>query len=252
MDRRTCAMLVACLGMLLAPRGASGAGAEIAGIEVELHGSYELQLRGIARDFDFSDGLDLTQWYDILNLELEFDFAPDGWGPFDVLQAFARVEVRYDCVWTRGCGIFSSADAFGNRAKRLPGRLNDGRRAGFDQSGTLFTGDTRFYADIPREQLPFEFKDVPRGSSKPCVPLQHRPHRHAVRLARPERHLRRRRRPGALLLLEAPRSVPVRVPRHERQRGRGRRPEPDLEPGAARSGRSGSSPTSRTRCAPAT
>ena len=55
-----------------------------------------------------TDGLDLTQWYHILNIEAEADFAPDGFGPFDVFQGFLRVEVRYDCVWTRACGIFSA------------------------------------------------------------------------------------------------------------------------------------------------
>jgi hypothetical protein len=150
---------------LFAPRGTRAA--EIGGMEAELHGYYELQLRAIARDLDFSDDIDLTQWYNVLNLEAEFDFAPDGFGPFDVVQGFLRVEVRYDCVWTRGCGIFSSADAYGDRARKLPKRLNDGRRAGFRQSGTLFTGDTRFYRDIPREQLPFRFRDLPRGSRRP-------------------------------------------------------------------------------------
>jgi hypothetical protein len=153
------------LASLFAGRGAGAA--EVAGIEVEVHGAYELQLRAIARDLDFSDDLDLTQWYDVLNLEAEFDFAPGGWGPFDVLQGFLRVEVRYDCIWTRGCGIFPSVDAFGDRARRLPKRYNDARRAGFRQSGTLFTGDTRFYRDIPRAQLSFPFKDLPRGSSRP-------------------------------------------------------------------------------------
>jgi hypothetical protein len=149
-----------------APR--SAAAAEIAGIEVEVHGAYELQLRGIVRDFDFSDDLDLTQWYNVFALETELDFAPDGWGPFDVLQGFVRVEVRYDCVWTRGCGIFSSADAYGDRARKLPKRLNDGRRGGFRSTGTLFNGDIRRLAGIPREFLPYRFRfrpDDDRGPS---------------------------------------------------------------------------------------
>ena len=156
MDRRTFAALLACLG--IASAGAPAQAVEVAGVQVELHGSTEVQIRGMVRDFDFSDNLDLTQWYNVLNLETEFDFAPDGWGPFDVVQAFMRVEVRYDCVWTRGCGLFSSADAYGDRARKLPGRLSDGRRSGFQAAGTLFTGDTRYFRDIPREKLPFEFR----------------------------------------------------------------------------------------------
>jgi hypothetical protein len=165
MNRWNSAVLLAGLGICFTGFGARAA--EIGGIEVELHGYYELQLRGIARDFDLSDDLDLTQWYNVLALEAEFDFAPDGIGPFDVLQAFMRLEVRYDCVWTHGCGIFSSADAFGDHAGRLPKRLADGRRSGFRSSGAISTGDDRFYSDIPREQLGFRFRDLPRGSRKP-------------------------------------------------------------------------------------
>ena len=135
--------------------------------EVEVHGFYETQVRAIARDMDFSDDLDLTQWYHILNLEAEFEFAPDGIGPFDVLQGFMRVEVRYDCVWTRACSIFPSANAFGNKAGRLPKRVSDGRRAGYRSTGTLFNGDVRRLRDTPREALPWRFRDRPNGSRKP-------------------------------------------------------------------------------------
>jgi hypothetical protein len=154
---------------LLAAFAAAGRAdaAEVAGIQVELHGFYELQLRGIARDFDVSDDLDLTQWYNVFGVEAEFDFAPNGWGPFDVLQGFLRVEVRYDCVWTHGCGVFSSANAYGDRAHRLPKRVADGRRSGFFVSGTLDTGDKRKYNDVPREFLPYEFRNRPSGSAKP-------------------------------------------------------------------------------------
>jgi len=135
--------------------------------KLEIHGAYEMQLRTIARDFEVGDGLDLTQWYHVLNIEAEADFAPDGIGPFDVFQGFMRVEVRYDCVWTRACGIFSSADAFGDRSKKLPKRLNDGRRAGYRPSGALFTGHVRRFADIPREFLPFAYRNMPNGSFRP-------------------------------------------------------------------------------------
>ncbi|MGI9431417.1 MAG: DUF1302 family protein [Myxococcota bacterium] len=137
------------------------------GADIEVHGFYETQVRAIARDMDFSDGLDLTQWYHILNLEAEFEFAEDGIGPFDVLQGFMRVEVRYDCVWTRACSIFPSANAYGDRAQRLPKRLSDGRRAGYRSTGTIFNGDTRYLRDTPREFLPWRFRDRPGGSRKP-------------------------------------------------------------------------------------
>ena len=80
------------LASTLAAPGARAA--EIGPVEAELHGYYELQLRAMVRDFDFSDDIDLTQWYNVLNLEAEFDFAPGGWGPFDVLQGFLRVQMQ--------------------------------------------------------------------------------------------------------------------------------------------------------------
>jgi hypothetical protein len=116
-----------------------------------VHGFYEGQVRGISRDFD--EELDLTQWDNVLNLELEADFAPDGWWIFDVISSYVRAELRYDCVWTRGCTIFESANAFGHRSRngKLPLRLLDGHRSGF--SGTMFTGDTRRYYGIGFEEL---------------------------------------------------------------------------------------------------
>ena len=94
---------------------------------LQLHGYFEEQLRGINANFE--ENFDLTQWYHVLNLEPEFDILPDGWGPLTALSAYARIEVRYDCVWTRACGLFRSADTFGNRASKLPLRLGDGRYA---------------------------------------------------------------------------------------------------------------------------
>jgi hypothetical protein len=125
-----------------------------------VHGFYEAQVRGISRDFD--DDFDLTQWYNVLNLEIEADVAPDGFGPFDLITLFSRIEVRYDCVWTRGCGLFSTADAYGDRAKRQPRRLIDGRRSGY--AATMFLGDTRRYPDIPLEFTSDASRDRPNGS----------------------------------------------------------------------------------------
>ena len=93
---------------------------------LQIHGYFEEQIRGVADNFSLSDNLDLWQWATVLSVELEYDFAPDGWGPFDVLSGFARVDVRYDCVWTRACGIFPSAERV-RRSRRAPARLQDHR-----------------------------------------------------------------------------------------------------------------------------
>jgi hypothetical protein len=113
---------------------------------VEVHGYYEAQIRSIVRDFDFSDDWDLTQWWNVLNLEIEANVAPDGFGPFDVISVFGRIEVRYDCVWTGGCSMFDSANAYSfGRYGKLPKRLMDGRRTGYQ--GQHYMGDRRHWND---------------------------------------------------------------------------------------------------------
>jgi len=145
---------------------------------LQLHGFYENQTRVMARNFRATDDWDLTQWYQVLNLEMELDIAPDGWGPFDLVSAYARVEVRYDCVYSRGCWMFPGANAFGDRAQKLPKRLIDARRDGWTDN--QFTGDVRKRAGIPvtgldgKFGIPFDgppigldangrFRPLPRG-----------------------------------------------------------------------------------------
>ncbi|UCE86885.1 MAG: hypothetical protein JSU66_03900, partial [Deltaproteobacteria bacterium] len=123
---------------------------------LQVHGFGEVQLRAIARNFSSSDGYDLTQWYWVLNTEIEYDFLPDGWRFVDILQGFARVEVRYDCVWTRACGTFSSANVYGDRAKRLPARLGGARMDTF--SGQSFLNDRRRAVSIPIAELESRYR----------------------------------------------------------------------------------------------
>jgi hypothetical protein len=137
---------------------------------LEVHGYYEAQIRSIVRDFDFSDDWDLTQWWNVLNLEIEAAVAPDGWGPFDSINVFGRIEVRYDCVWTRACSFFDSANAYGPHIGRLPKRLSDARRSGF--AGTHWNGDTRHYYEVPFEDVnstPNRARLRPSGSRVPIA-----------------------------------------------------------------------------------
>ena len=90
---------------------------------LQAHGFFESQLRFI--NADFGEQWDMTQWYQVFNLEVELDIAPDGFGPFDLLQAYVRAEVRFDCIYTHGCGMFQSVNAFGDKAKSLPRRLSN-------------------------------------------------------------------------------------------------------------------------------
>jgi hypothetical protein len=111
---------------------------------LQIHGYFEEQIRALGQDFSWSDDIDLAQWYNVLSTEIEYDFAPDGWGPFDVLSGFVRLEVRYDCVWVRGCGMFKSVDAFGDRARHLPGYKTTGRRSGLFGSLSVEDQPNRF------------------------------------------------------------------------------------------------------------
>jgi hypothetical protein len=88
------------------------------GKRFDIGGYAELQLRGLSDDFDVNDWY-LSQWAWVLNLEPEWTIVEHGWGPFDSISAFARLQVRYECVWT-GCALADSWRHFGNRARRAP------------------------------------------------------------------------------------------------------------------------------------
>ncbi|MCP5057607.1 MAG: hypothetical protein GY937_12900 [bacterium] len=103
----------------------------------------------------------------MLNLEIETDIAPAGFGPFDMVSAFARVEARFDCVWRRGCWMFDNVDVYGDRSGRLPARIQSGHGSGF--SGTQFTGNTRREFDHSIRGLAIRHKDVNLPGSRRAV-----------------------------------------------------------------------------------
>jgi hypothetical protein len=90
---------------------------------VQIHGFGEVQMRAL--DEKFEQELDLAQWYNVLNVEIELDIAPDGFGPFDLVSGYIRAEGRYDAVYSNGFTLFPSVNTFGNDAERLPDRLSD-------------------------------------------------------------------------------------------------------------------------------
>ncbi len=85
-----------------------------------LNGFTEYQLRGLADDFDPGESY-LSQSALVLNLEPELDLVRDGWGPFDLVSVFSRIEVRYDCVFD-GCGAIGIPRVFGDHAGDAPAR----------------------------------------------------------------------------------------------------------------------------------
>ena len=162
-----CVGAICALGAL-ALLGSPAAAIEFFDDRLAIHGFYGQQFRVIGNNFDTREPWDLTQWYHILNLEIEADIAPDGVGPFDLISAFSRIEVRFDCVWIRGCGIFGTANTYGDRARRLPKRLLDGRRTGY--SLTAFNGDTRRFRQYSNpSQLSFNLRDIPTPDQKPLT-----------------------------------------------------------------------------------
>src|SRR3990172_6299700 len=96
---------------------------------IEVHGFVESTMRALSDDYQTNYWY-LSQWSNVLNLEADLSLAPDGWGPFDLVEGFARVEVRYDCIYS-GCGVFDSYRHFGDRAEFAPARnWADGRTSG--------------------------------------------------------------------------------------------------------------------------
>ncbi|HEM45707.1 MAG TPA: hypothetical protein ENO23_01550, partial [Alphaproteobacteria bacterium] len=125
----------AALGMLAAMLWpAVGSAFEAIDGRLQAHGYYEMQLRTISKNFN--DQWDMTQWYNIFNVELELDIVQETHGPLDLMSAFVRVEARYDCIYSRGCGVVRGVDVFGDRARRLPNRLQGGDE--FDHAGSIF------------------------------------------------------------------------------------------------------------------
>ena len=118
---------------------------------VQIHGFFETRMSFGYEDFNSKNKIDMYGWIQVLSIEIESEIAPDGWGPFDMVAAFSRIEVKYDCVWSHACGTLQSVDAFGNDAKNLPHRVQTGRRLGLAGSQTI--NDTRPYWFADRERL---------------------------------------------------------------------------------------------------
>jgi hypothetical protein len=157
--RRMAAVLTAVgcavgLGAVLRPSSAEAFEA-IEG-RLQAHGYYEMQLRTISRNF--SDQWDVTQWYNIFNLELELDMVQTTHGPLDLMSAFVRIEARFDCIYSRGCGVVRGVDVYGNRARRLPNRLQGGDE--FTHAGSIFVERDGPWPVTP-ERNPYTLREVP-------------------------------------------------------------------------------------------
>jgi hypothetical protein len=97
---------------------------------VQVHGYVEEQVRGINRNWN--EQLDLTQMATILRVDIDSNIIENPIGFLESMRAYTRFEVRYDCVYTRACGLFPSANVYGNRARQLPDRLANAAVGTFD------------------------------------------------------------------------------------------------------------------------
>ena len=120
MHRRLAGLFTAlCALLLLSNAATTPSGAfELLDGKVEAHGFFESQLRVLNEDF--SEDWDVAQWYQVFNVEIELDLIDDTTMGIDLLSAFIRLEVRYDCVYSQGCGLFEGINAYGNDSKSLP------------------------------------------------------------------------------------------------------------------------------------
>jgi hypothetical protein len=104
---------------------------------LQVHGFGEMQVRGLNRSFE--EEFDLAQWYNVLNVEVEADILPDGWGPINLLSAYVGAEARYDAIYNEGYWMFPSVSTYGNESRALPLRLRDARDE--DWAGVIETND---------------------------------------------------------------------------------------------------------------
>ena len=204
---------------------------------VQIHGFYETRMSFGWEDFDSSNEIDMYGWLHVLNIETEVEIAPDGWGPFDMIAAFARVEVKYDCVWNHACGMLPSVDAFGNNPGNLPHRVQTGSRT----RARGLPDHLRPPALLVRGSSAAERRPVRRDGGRPARVQVLR-----VRLdqRRPLRRERGSRRPARPVPGRPPRAGPERDPlrrqldrSHHAAPGRRRRRELPVQPHLALPGR---------------
>ncbi len=164
--RRGAAWPLVCCAVLLGARPVSAF--EFFDGRLQFHGFYRAEARTIASNFDPGD-FRLTQLAHTLNLEIEADIAPDGWGPFNSIGAYTRINARFDCIWTN-CGTNSDL-YYGNdgAARNLKALFDAGEDDQFQlikmraRSKTLAdgtTGDKSGFLDF--------------GTSEPVQPSNHK------------------------------------------------------------------------------
>ena len=129
---------------------------------LSVHGYAGVQIRALGQDFSTNNNIDLAQWYNVLNIEVESNLlGKNGWGPIEVAHVYTRVEARFDCVWYHACEMFPSVNVYGDDAEHLPKRLIDARQSGL--TGQLENGDNRYFAGLHRTNYSLADRDTPES-----------------------------------------------------------------------------------------
>jgi hypothetical protein len=116
------------LALLLLPRAASSI--DLLDGRVQVHGYVQENFRMLSDNFNL-DSFFVSQWATVLNLEIDTDLAPNGFGPFSLVKSYIRLQAQYDCVYTKLCGLSRSYNLFGDRAARAAPNFTNGRTSGY-------------------------------------------------------------------------------------------------------------------------
>ena len=143
----------------------------------------------------------------------------------EILNFYVRAEVRYDCVWTRACGMFPTVNTYGDRAKQLPQPAHRRRRRRLHRRAE----ERRLAPRIEREPQQLPARESRRSPASAPLGAEVRP---TPGLREPVRKRRRpqpgvradlrahRRRPAFLLLRQHPEALQVRRNEFARRRER--------------------------------
>mgnify|MGYP006267213461 CR=1 FL=1 len=83
LPRRLCLLLAPVLGLLLLPRTASPI--DFLDGRIQIHGYAQEMFRTMSDHFDLN-AFYVSQWATVLNLEMDANLAPNGFGPFSLAK----------------------------------------------------------------------------------------------------------------------------------------------------------------------
>ena len=140
---------------------------------LQIHGFYEFRLRTWGEDLP-ANGMTLSQFRQVLNVETELDILPEGAGPFDFMMGYARLLTSYECIYRRGCGTFKNIDSYGGEhreASRVPRNFKRQRTRTGSIGGAFpqrfFPGSLRQTGGITVSKPGGRYQDcfIPNGSN---------------------------------------------------------------------------------------